>query len=326
MSEPGRLERFRGARLHDAAAHESWPLRGATRLLFEQRDGTVWAGAASRLMRFSGSGVTTFDKQDGIASENNRAMIERAGGTLWLGGDKGLQQFSDGRFLPPIGRTQGLAGDTVMAAVEDKSGALWVICGGAGITRIAGGRFASLTKANGLPDVDMYGMLEDDFGQFWIMSRSGLLRVSQAALSKIAERGSGKVDVESFDSSIAPEGSSDFSYNVFPLAAKLRDGRLWFPTYGGVLIVDPARQKRNLRPPPVYVERVETNGKDTLRDGGTFRSGRNLQIAYTAVSFIRPERVLFRYRLEAFDSDWIDAGTRRTAYYTNCRRARIDSG
>ncbi|HMJ60837.1 MAG TPA: triple tyrosine motif-containing protein, partial [Bryobacteraceae bacterium] len=146
-------------------------------------------------------------------------------------------------------------------------------------------------------------------------------------LSKAAESGTGKVDVELFDSSTAPEGSSDFSYNVFPLAAKLRDGRLWFPTYGGVLIVDPARQKHNVRPPPVYVERVETSGaalnepasnkKDTLRDGGTFRSGRNLQIAYTALSFVGPERVLFRYRLDGFDSDWIDAGTRRTAYYTN---------
>lgn len=317
MSEPGLLERFRGARLHDAAAHESWPLRGAARLLFEQRDGTVWAGAASRLMRFSGKSVTIFGREEGVASDNNRTMIERTDGTLWLGGNKGLQQFRDGRFLPPIGRAQGLAGDSVMAAVEDKSGGLWVICGGAGITRIADGRFASLTMANGLPDVDMYGMLEDDFGQFWIMSRSGLLRVSEAALRKVAEHGNGKVQVELFDSSTAPEGSSDFSYSVFPLAAKLRDGRLWFPTYGGVLIVDPATQKRNMRPPPVYVERAETNGKDILRDGGTFRSGRNLQIAYTALSFVQPGRVLFRYRLEGFDSDWIDAGARRTAYYTN---------
>jgi signal transduction histidine kinase/ligand-binding sensor domain-containing protein/DNA-binding response OmpR family regulator len=318
MSEPGLLERFRGAHLGAGAAHETWPLRGATRLLFEQRDGTVWAGAAARLMRFSSSGVTAFGKDDGVASENNRIMIERADGTLWLGGNKGLQQFRDGHFLPPMGRAQGLAGDSVMAAIEDKNGGLWVICGGAGITRIgANGRFASVTKANGLPDVDMYGMLEDDFGQFWIMSRSGLLRVSEAALTKVAERGTGKVDTELFDSSTAPEGSSDFGYNVFPLAAKLRDGRLWFPTYGGVLIVDPTRQKRNLRPPPVYVERAETNGKDSLTDGGTFRSGRNLQIAYTALSFLRPERVLFRYRLEGFDNDWIDAGTRRTAYYTN---------
>jgi signal transduction histidine kinase/CheY-like chemotaxis protein/ligand-binding sensor domain-containing protein len=317
MSEPGLLERFRGARLRAGAAHESWPLRGATRLLFEQRDGAVWAGAASRLMRFSGNNVALFGKEDGVVSENNRTMIERADGTLWLGGDKGLQQFRDGRFLPPIGRAQGLAGDSVMAALEDNDGGLWVICGGAGITRIAGGRFASLTKANGLPDVDMYGMLADDFGQFWIMSRSGLFRVSEASLKKAAERGSGKVDVKLFDNSTAPEGSSDFSYNVFPLAAKLRDGRLWFPTYGGVLIVDPTRQKRNSQPPPVYVERVETNGKDSLTDGGTFRAGRNLQIAYTAVSFIRPERILFRYRLAGFDSDWIEAGTRRTAYYTN---------
>jgi signal transduction histidine kinase/ligand-binding sensor domain-containing protein/DNA-binding response OmpR family regulator len=315
MSEPGMLERFRAARF--GPAHERWPLKGATRLLFEQRDGTVWAGAGSRLMRFSGAGVTAFDKQQGVASDNNRALIERADGTLWLGGDRGLQQFQDGRFLPPVGRAQGLAGDSVMAAIEDRDGSLWVICAGAGITRIARGRFTSLTKANGLPDLDMYGMLEDDFGQFWIMSRSGLFRVSKSALTAVAERGSGQVNAELFDSSRAPEGSSDFSYNVFPLAAKLRDGALWFPTYGGVLIVDPSRHKRNVLPPPVYVERVETGGKDSLADGGAFRSGRNLQIAYTALSFIRPERVLFRYRLEGFDSDWIDAGTRRTAYYTN---------
>ena len=321
ISESGTLERFRGARFGDRTAHESWPLRGATRLLFEQRDGTVWAGAGSRLMRFAGGEVTTFGKEEGVASDNNRTLIERADGTLWLGGNRGLQQFQGGRFLRPMGRAQGLAGDSVMAALEDKDGSLWVICAGAGITRItrgqiAGGRFSTLTKANGLPDLDMYGMLEDNFGHFWIMSRSGLFRVSKSALTKVAERGSGRVNVELFDSS-TPEGSSDFSYNVFPLAAKLGDGRLWFPTYGGALIVDPTRQKRNVRPPPVYVEHVETDGKTPLADGGRFRSGHNLQIAYTALSFIRPERVLFRYRLDGFDSDWIDAGTRRTAYYTN---------
>ncbi len=316
MSESGMLERFRAARFSNKAAHESWPLRGATRLLFEQRDGTIWAGAGARLLRFSGGKITAFGKEDGVASENNRALIERADGTLWLAGDRGLQQFQNGRFLPPITRAQGLAGNSVMAVVEDSDRSLWVVCGGAGITRIAGGHFASLTKANGLPDLDMYGMLEDDFGQFWIMSRSGLFRISKSALEKVAERGSGKINAELFDSSTAPEGSSDFSYNVFPLAAKLRDGRLWFPTYGGALIVDPAKQARNLRPPPVYVEHAETDGA-TLADGGKFRSGHNLQISYTALSFIQPERVLFRYRLEGFDRDWIDAGTRRTAYYTN---------
>ena len=97
----------------------------------------------------------------------------------------------------------------------------------------------------------------------------------------------------------------------------MRDGTLWFPTFGGVLSVDPSRIDTNRRPPPVFVERVTADNRKTLAEGGRIVAGSNLEFHYTALSLISPERVRFRYQLEGFDNEWVDAGTRRVAYFTN---------
>jgi hypothetical protein len=69
----------------------------------------------------------------------------------------------------------------------------------------------------------------------------------------------------------------------------------------------------------VYLERVVANGR-ALPAGRSLTLGltqRNIEIHYTALSFRAPQRVRFRYRMEGFDADWVDADTRRVAYYTN---------
>jgi hypothetical protein len=105
----------------------------------------------------------------------------------------------------------------------------------------------------------------------------------------------------------------------FPAVWKGADGRLWFATSRGAVVVDPRNMHKNLVPPPVYVETVSVDGRAVpFRDGIDVGPGRGeLQILYTAPSLRIPDRVRFKYRLEGFDPQWVDAGGRRTAYYTN---------
>ena len=112
-------------------------------------------------------------------------------------------------------------------------------------------------------------------------------------------------------------GISEFSLGIAPTAWKGRDNKLYFATYGGLLEIDPARLTVGRRAPPVLIERVTGGGQAAVAPGGWIRAGGNLEFHYTALSFLFPEFLQFRYRLEGFDADWVDAGNRRAAYYTN---------
>ncbi|MBL8150554.1 MAG: response regulator [Blastocatellia bacterium] len=85
------------------------------------------------------------------------------------------------------------------------------------------------------------------------------------------------------------------------------------------MIVDPHRLPVNRLIPPVYIEELWANGQNLFSKDGVHLSydQNTLEINYTALSFSAPENVDLKYKLEGFDKDWIDAGKRRTAYYTN---------
>jgi signal transduction histidine kinase/CheY-like chemotaxis protein len=257
-------------------------------------------------------------KEEGLAAASGfvSAIVERAGGSVWVGTASGLQEFRGGRFLPPITKAQGLAGTNVVDLYEDGERTLWVLTQG-GISRISGGKIISYTEASGLPETDVYQILEDNSHNFWVSSRNGLLRVSRADLDDVAEGRKKSLAVDVFGAADGIRGSSDFNFGYHPSACKLHDGTLWFPTYGGVVTVDPSRMSGNPRPPPVLIERVAADARLAIQNGSRIPTGSHIEFHYTALSFLFPERVRFRFILDGFDREWVDAGARRVAYYTN---------
>ncbi len=314
-TETGVVQMFRDADLKRPPAR-AWKLDSAIRILYEQRDGGILIGNNNSLLRVAKGRSTVLIAPGELAVGSLRSLAERPDGSLWLGGTAGLQQLRNGRLSPPIASAGGLPGDTVTDLHEDRAGWLWVTTS-RGLARVAGGRVTAFRKSSGMPETDMNHLLEDDAGYFWITGRAGLLRVSRADLDAVANGRRPAVQVEQFGASDGILGSSDFSFGSFPSAWKLQDGSLWFPTYGGVVQVDPLHLKHNLQPPPVYLERVATEKNASLGNGETVRAGGKLEFHYTALSLSFPDRVRFRYRLEGFDPDWVDAGARRVAYYTN---------
>ncbi len=108
-----------------------------------------------------------------------------------------------------------------------------------------------------------------------------------------------------------------------PHAAKSADGKLWFAGEDGVSVVDPRHLPYNSLPPPVNIEQITADRK--TYDVASAANGqmrlppliRDLEIDYTALSFVAPEKVRFRYKLEGRDRDWQDAGNRRQAFYND---------
>jgi signal transduction histidine kinase len=161
-------------------------------------------------------------------------------------------------------------------------------------------------------------MVEDDNGDLWLDTPCGLVRVSGSDLSKWCGNPACKVRFRVYDAGDGlRRGATAMGY--FPRAARSRDGRLWFAVFDGVAVVNPKHPVENRLPPPVEIEEI-TVGQSAYSIHGGLRLPsltRELRIDYTAKSFVAPEKVRFRYKLDGFDREWHDAAERRQAVYTN---------
>ena len=311
-SEEGVLRRYREE--PQGTAQREWRFKGPIRLLFEQRNGTVWAISADSLIGIQGDSTAVFGKAQGLAAVPVTAMAEGVDGSLWVGTALGAQRLDGGQFGPV--RARSGPRQSVHDMRVDAAGCVWVLTA-AGLNRIAGKHFTAFTPAQGMPDLDMGWILEDDGGYFWMAGRDGLLRVSRADLNAVAEGRKPAVEPQRFGVADGMRTSSEFSLGAQPSAWKGRGNKLYFATYGGMLEIDPARFAVDRRAPPVLIERVTDGQQKPVGAGGWIRAGGNLEFHYTALSFRFPEFMQFRYRLEGFDAGWVDAGNRRAAYYTN---------
>jgi len=240
-------------------------------------------------------------------------------GGLWLGFFRGgVSYFQDGAIRTSYQAADGLAAGRVYDLRLDGNGALWVAADG-GVSRIQNGRIATLTQANGLPsDVSQWTM-EDDSGALWLNTPSGLVSIARPEWEAWGADPRRRVRVRVFDSS---DGVRSYAVigGFTPHVAKLTDGTLWFANVGGVGIIDPRHIPFNNLPPPVSIEQIVANGKSYPAESGTLRLPKlihDLQIDYTALSFVAPEKNRFRYKLEGHDAEWIEAGTRRQAFYND---------
>lgn len=177
---------------------------------------------------------------------------------------------------------------------------------------------SKIRQKDGLPDNTIHQILDDDFGNFWMSTNAGIFRVSAKALHDWCD---GKQSVLNGTTFTESDGLRNREANggMQPAGVRASDGKLWFPTQDGIAVIDPASVRKNTTPPPVHIEHLQT-GDDQLISPESVqleRGKRNFEIRYAGLSYLAPDKVTFSYKLEGFDETWVNAGTRRTAYYTN---------
>jgi PAS domain S-box-containing protein len=286
--------------------------------VIESRDGNLWIGTnGGGLSRFKNGTFTTFTTQDGLASNVVRTIYESGDGALWLSTNNGLNRLKDGRFTTYTTR-DGMSHNFAYALYEDRDGSLWIGTFGGGLNRLKDGRFATFTARDGLFDDVIFQILEDDQGNLWMSCNKGIFRVAKQTLDEFAQ---GKISAITCTVYGTADGmkSRECNGGAQPAGTRTRDGRLWFPTIKGVAVIDPNKLKLNEMLPPVVIEQILVDKKEVpLSRSIRLPPGNGeLEIYYTGLSLLAPEKVQFKYKLEGFDKEWIDAGTRRTAYYTN---------
>jgi len=285
--------------------------------ILADRSGTVWAGTRSGLFGFTPSGLVQYTTRDGLSNNSVLSLYEDPEGSLWIGTVGGLNQFKNGRFRYYTTR-DGLSSNRIWSITGEKDGTLWLGPSGGGIVRFRNGKFASITSEKGLYDDSVFSITDDQLGRFWMSSDKGVFSCSREQLNAAADGRIGRVTSIIYginDGMKSRECNGGFQ----PSAWRARDGRLYFPTSGGLSIVDPAHLKHPPEPMKAFVERVVADGKQADPNQSiTIPPGKGqLEFQFTAPTFMAPERVQFRYMLEGFDKDWTSAGSRRIAYYTN---------
>ena len=283
--------------------------------IVEDLAGAFWFATDAGLVKWSGGEFTRYTTEDGLSHDRITALFSDRSGALWIGTFHGLTRLKDGVFTVYTER-HGLIGTHVRAFHEDRDGVLWIGTYDGGLYRLANERLTRYTRNDGLHDNGVFQILEDGDGYFWMGSNRGISRVSRRELNEFAEGRRRSVASLVFD---ARDGLASVEVNGGrqPAGWKTRDGKLWFPTMGGVAVIDPAAFRTTSTPPRAIIEelrlggdRIDVNGEVSIPPDAPA-----LEIRYTAPSFIKPEQLKFRYRLVGLDDEWTDAGDRRTASF-----------
>jgi ligand-binding sensor domain-containing protein/serine phosphatase RsbU (regulator of sigma subunit) len=284
------------------------------RSVYTDRRGTLWFGTNNGLGRMEGGKPRRFHAAEGAPEVAVNAFAEAADGALWIGTEGGgLLSMKDDVFSSP---KEGLS-NAAVASLYANGDDLWIGTWGGGLNLLRNGRIGRVTTKNGLFNDIVYSIVDDGHGELWMTCNQGIFHAKRSELEDVAL---GKQRTVSSPSLGRADGMKSSECNDgIPGAIRAHDGLLWFPTTDGAARVDPAHLRKNEVTPPVRIEEIDVNRVSIDLDRGRTLApdSRDFQFVYTALSFSAPERVRFQYQLEGFDKDWVDAGTRRVAYYTN---------
>ncbi|HLE56237.1 MAG TPA: two-component regulator propeller domain-containing protein, partial [Rhodothermia bacterium] len=288
------------------------------RTLMQDRQGSIWVGTrGGGLNRFRDGVFTVFNTGNGLVNDVVASVDEDSDGSLWIATNGGVSVLNNGRFRN-YSTKDGLSSDTARVTYHDRDGAHWIGTYGGGLNRIKDGRITPITSKDGLYDDVVFSILEDDKGYLWMTSNRGVFRVSKKELDDFADKRIPVVHSVSYG--VADGMKKNECNGGSPAAWRGKDGRLYFPTVKGVAVIDPNKGWVNSVTPNVWNEDVLVDGElmPLTAAGLTVGPGpHNLEIHYTALSFIAPSNVKFRYRLRGFGDDWVEAGNRRAAFYTH---------
>jgi signal transduction histidine kinase/ligand-binding sensor domain-containing protein len=289
--------------------------------LLAARDGGLWIGTGMGLLRYDAAGkISWVGKQENLANNFVRCIAEQRDGAIWFDmAGKGLFRLQDGG-LKSFRKTDGLPGDYVQCLHLDESGVIWIGTFGGGLCRFKAGNFATIGEKQGLSDNVICDIEDDGHGYFWMSSYNGIIRASKSDLNQCADGTKNSVQCLTYGMSDGMP-TLECTGGLQPAGCKTADGRLWFGTSRGLVVVNPLGVNANTLPPPVTIEKLLVDGEpamgeDSLVSRLEISPGQHrIEFQYAGLSYTAPEKVRFKHRLDGLDADWIEAGTRRAVDY-----------
>ncbi len=297
------INRMAGGKLVQLAQPPDW-----TEAIVEDEQGIVLS-VGPKLYRLRGTELVPYEFAPGqpepffdwvhhiITAPDGALVLCTAGGLFRV---KGVQ-------VERWGDAEGIAENRTYSAVAELDGTLWA-GGPSGLHLVRPGRIHAFQEDSGLPNRRIFALAADDLGYLWMMTGRGLARARRDDLVAYAD---GKLEQVPFDLFNGPPAiksaeRTDQNYG----SAKTADGRIWFPSPRGLIIIDPANPVRNTVPPVVHVERSRNPEWNRRHPGRT-----PIEFTFAALSFSDPARTTVSYRMVGLDNNWIAAGDRRSVEF-----------
>lgn len=296
------------------------------RVIHEDRNGNLWIGTQSR-------GVDVYNRSDktfthlrydpnaptkSLSSDRIRSIQEDREGRIWLGAwNAGLNilnpdtnELIQYHYNPDI--PGSLPNETILDLHEDAQGRMWVATYGGGLARFNAetGTFHAYTTKEGLPNDGVYAIEEDAQGYLWISTNMGLARFDPNSET-----------VTNFNINDGLQ-SNEFNYGASHCATW---GECFFGGINGLNAFYPDQVQENPHIPPVIITDFRKQNQSIFTN---LTPDQQIQLSYhdnfisfefAALDYNAPEEQRYAYMLEGQDDDWIDAGTRRHADYTNLK-------
>ena len=315
-----------------ASLHQKSP-----RSLLVARNGDLWIGTDSPdiLYRLREEKLQTFALPSG--HRFIRAMAEDAAGNVWAGASDGLLVRVTGEVLTD--ETVKSSSLSIRCLYGEANGDLWIGYAGAGVGRLRDERITWFSTDQGLPNDYVAQILADNRGSIWFAGNQGIFQVREHDFDDVANGLATHVWPVVYGRSEGLPGMQA-SFDFCPDSLRSSDTRLYFSMLSGLAEVRLDYARLNYQPPNVFIERVMADDKTivvyqdfsvaspTNKVAPASLNGdkselqlppglQQVQFEFTALSFVAPENVQFRYKLEGLDKNWVDAGTLRVASYTH---------
>jgi len=280
--------------------------------------------------RYAGGVFESFTSREGLSGKKVHNVYEDKNQNIWIGADKGITVLKDGK-LANQNAEYYLRGISTPCIYEDPSvpesegSVYWIATESAGLKRLSlkDKTVTSYTTAEGMTTNCLYQIFEDQKqGNFWLTSDSGILRVKKSDLNAFASGEPVYINCVSYGIS---DGMKSIEFHIKKSknsALQTGNRELWFVTTKGISIVNLDRIIDKM-PPPVVIEEVFFDRQSIPLHQGPgayrFKGKKDFSVQFTAPTLISPEKVIFKFRLEGFEKEWVylPAGKERIAEYQN---------
>ncbi|OFX87402.1 MAG: hypothetical protein A2W99_07110 [Bacteroidetes bacterium GWF2_33_16] len=287
------------------------------RKTFEDSNGNIWV-ASNRTgihkIKTDGS-IYTINTNNGLSSNYVMTIVQYKADIIIAGTKRGINFIRNDSVINQFTMDDGLPDNMIFNIYKDKDDILWISTN-TGISRFENNNFTNYSIESGLQTNNVYDIVEDNFGYFWMPGPTGIMKVSIQQLNDFANKKIDKISYTFYDKSDGMKSSVCLGATE---SLKDLNGNIWFLTAEGIAKINPGETAINKELPLVYIEQVFTS--DSIFDLNKIISinpkFNRFNIKYTAIDLVFPEKVLFKYKLEPFENEWIDAENKRMVSYTN---------